>query len=85
MPHKFTPAERLTAAISWFQACRDELPVAPFALSQDVIVTDPARFYAALDGAISGWQAKQKTARLDVCQILLPIRKLRDYMEANHA
>ena len=83
MPHKFTPADRIAAAISWFQGCRDELPVEPFELSQGVTVTDPARFYAALDGEIAGWQAKRGTTRVDVCQILLPIRKLRDYMEVN--
>ena len=85
MPHKFPPAERIAAAVAWYSERRATLPSTPFCISQGVIVAHPARFYAALDAAIAGWRAKQKTARVDVCQILLPIRKLRDYMEANHA
>ncbi|NEQ45661.1 MAG: hypothetical protein F6K00_19790 [Leptolyngbya sp. SIOISBB] len=80
-----TPAERITAAAAWYGRHRAELPSAPFQLSQGVRVSEPTRFYAALDEAISGWQTKRETSRLDVCHILLPMRKLRAYLEKGGA
>lgn len=85
MPHKLSPAERLTAAVAWYARHRAELPGSAFQLSQGVTVSEPTQFYAALDEAISGWQSSSETTRIDVSNILLPIRKLRIYWEARHA
>ncbi|MGD1939963.1 MAG: hypothetical protein ACFB0G_01495 [Leptolyngbyaceae cyanobacterium] len=78
-----TPTERIAAAISWFRRHRSELPSTPFVVSQGVTVSDPQRYYAAINDACSDWDGTAR--RIWVCLILLPIRRLRTFLEVDHA
>lgn len=78
-----SPLQRIQNAALWYAQNRDRFPAQPFQLSQEITVTNPAKFYASLDRAIAEWDGT--ASRLAVCYILLPIKKLRRYLEVSHA